>query len=89
MLEIEALRQQRAGAAYQSPARICLTAAGELVDCSDPAAATLLVGEGGEIPWEVAERYGLVASGGEEPPGGKRAARGKRVPDAQVEDKGA
>lgn len=88
MLDIETLRQQRAGPAYRSPARICLTADGVPVDCADPAAATLLVGEGGELPWEVAERYGLVA-GAADQPAGKRAARGKRVDDDRMEDKSA
>lgn len=90
MLEIEALRQQRAGAAYQSPARICLTADGELVDCSDPRAATLLVGEGCELPWDVAERYGLVAGGDDAPLSGENQprVRSKRVRDDRIEDKG-
>lgn len=89
MLEIESLRQQRSGAAYRSPVRICLTSTGELVDCGDPAAATLLVGEGGEIPWDVAERYGLVADAAGEHGAAKRPPRGKRVADAKLEDKGA
>lgn len=89
MLEIETLRKQRAGAAYRSSRRICLTDDGELVDCGDPAAARLLVGEGGEIPWDLAERYGLVADDGGEAGAGKRPARAKRVADAKLEDKSA
>lgn len=90
MLRIDDLRQQRSGRAYVSPRRLCLTADGEIVDCADPRAATLLVGEGCELPWDVAERYGLVAGGDDAPPSGENQprVRSKRVRDDRIEDKG-
>lgn len=59
-LEIRDLVRPAAGAMYVSPARICVTAEGELVDEDDPRAVTLLVAKGGEIPIDEARQYGLV-----------------------------
>ena len=60
-LNIDSLRREAAGAMWVSPARVCLTAEGGLVDCEDTRAVKLLVGEGGSLPVTEAERYGLVA----------------------------
>ena len=45
---------------FISAARLCLTADNQLVQADDPRAVRLLVGEGGSLPLDVAERYGLV-----------------------------
>lgn len=45
---------------YTSEKRLYLTADGKVVQEGDPAAATLLVGEGGQLSDEDAERYGLT-----------------------------
>lgn len=85
-LRIEELRQRRAGPAYRSPVRLAVTADGELVEDTDPRAAFLLVGAGGEIPWDLAARYGLVVDDEPAPEGRRvRRASDKRVKD--VEDK--
>lgn len=59
-LTIDELRRPAAGGMWVSPARLCVSAAGEVVACDSPAAVRLLVGEGGSIPVAEAERYGLV-----------------------------
>lgn len=45
---------------YTSEKRLYLTADGKVVEEGDPNAATLLVGEGGQLSDEDAEHYGLV-----------------------------
>ena len=60
-LNVELLRREAQGAMWVSPARVCLTAEGRLVNCEDVTAVKLLVGEGGSLPVAEAERYGLVA----------------------------
>lgn len=59
-LEIRDLKRPATGAMYVSPARICVTADGALVDEDDQRAVRLLVAAGGELPVEEARRYGLV-----------------------------
>lgn len=46
---------------YTSDKRVCLDASGNVVDCDSEAAATLLVGQGGQLSDEDARKYGLVA----------------------------
>lgn len=58
---MQRLQRVPAGGVYTSPARLCVDAAGELVDCDDTRAARLLVAEGGELSLAEAERYGLIA----------------------------
>jgi len=48
---------------YTSPARICVSADGELCDETDPRAVRLLVAEGGQIPASEAAKYGLIDGG--------------------------
>jgi hypothetical protein len=66
---------------------------GQLVDPTDPRARWLLVGEGGELPWDVAARYGLVAPEEDGPVQQEVRAQGRRVRRAadkrlkRVEDK--
>ena len=60
-LEIKDLRRQAQGLHWISPARLCVSADDEVVECTDPKARKLLVGEGGTLPLAVAERYGLVS----------------------------
>ena len=60
VLNVELLRREAQGAMWVSPARVCLTANGGLVDCEHVTAVKLLVGEGGSLPVAEAERYGLV-----------------------------
>ncbi len=60
-LDTSGLRKERDGGFYKSPARLFLTEdREEVVAEDDPGARFLLVGEGGSIPNEVAERYGLI-----------------------------
>lgn len=47
---------------YLSKKRLYLTADGTVVEGDDPAAATLLVGEGCELDDATAEQYGLTAT---------------------------
>lgn len=61
---IEDLRREPAGAMYVSPARICVTADGELCEETDPRAVRLLVAKGCEIPAAEAAQYGLIAGVG-------------------------
>lgn len=92
MLRIDDLRRRKEGRAYVASARLCLTADGRVVACDDVEAATLLVGEGGEIPWSVAARYGLVADEATTAQAANKPAprvRAKRVRDDRLEDKGA
>jgi hypothetical protein len=91
-LDIRELRRPPEGGAYVSPLRLCLDAAGSLVDCADPAAVTLLVAEGGELPLPDAERYGLIGQEREdgptpEAPKRRRAPSDKAAPGG--EDKGS
>jgi hypothetical protein len=89
-LRIEELRRRREGAVYRSPRRIAVAEDGTLVDPADPRARWLLVGEGGELPWDVAARYGLVADGDEgEQPQRKRLRRPEDKRLRETEDKGS
>lgn len=45
---------------YVSDKRLCLDAAGKVVDCDSIEARELLVGEGGEMPEERARELGLI-----------------------------
>lgn len=65
--EIQELRRAPVGAMYVSPARICVTADGELCDEDDVRAVRLLVAAGGEIPAAEAAQYGLIAEPEAEP----------------------
>lgn len=47
---------------YTSDERLYLTAKGEVVKEGDPRAASLLVGAGGQLSAEDAEKYGLLAA---------------------------
>lgn len=78
-LDITSLQKIADGAMYVSPARLCLSEGDELVSCDAPEAVRLLVGEGGSIPTEVAEKYGLIARRGEFEP---RAAETVALIDA-------
>ena len=49
------------GAMYKSDKRLLLTADGQVVGPDDPRGVSLLVAEGGEIPYPDAIKYGLVA----------------------------
>lgn len=75
LLEINTLRKAASGSDYVSDHRICVSADGELVECTDPSAVRLLVGEGGSIPRAEAERYGLIADEplADEPPAEPKA----------------
>jgi len=64
-LEIKTLRMQAQGAMYVSPARICVTADGELCDENDTRAVRLLVGKGCAIPASEAAQYGLIVDAAE------------------------
>ena len=64
--KITELRREPDGAMYTSPARICVTADGELCEETDSNAVRLLVAEGGQIPAAEAAKYGLIA-GAEQP----------------------
>lgn len=44
---------------YTADKRICVDAAGKVVDCESEQAARLLVGQGGTLTDAQAERYGL------------------------------
>ena len=67
------------GNAYVSDKRLYLTRAGAVVEEGDPAADSLLVGEGGTISHEDAERYGLLEAPAAEPPA-KEARAAKPAP---------
>ena len=67
-ITIESLRRTAPGGVYTSPARIFLTEdGGEVVFEGDARAATLLCGEGCEMPADEAAKYGLIADDGESP----------------------
>lgn len=83
-LKIDELRRPPDGAFYTSPARICVTAAGALVECTDPKAARLLVGEGGQIPVDEARLHGLI-----EEPAAKERRGAENKGRKPVEDKAA
>ncbi len=51
---------------YTSEKRLYLTAEGKVVEEGDPNAATLLVGIGGQLSDEDAERYGLTGKATDE-----------------------
>ena len=48
------------GTMYRSDKRLLLTADGQIVGPDDPRGVTLLVAEGGEIPYPDAVKYGLA-----------------------------
>lgn len=48
------------GNMYRSDKRLLLTADGKIVGPDDPKGVTLLVAEGGELPYPEAIKYGLV-----------------------------
>lgn len=63
------------GSMYRSDKRLLLTADGQIVGPDDPKGVTLLVAEGGEIPYPDAIKYGLV-------PDPKAGQEVKAKPDA-------
>jgi hypothetical protein len=63
---------------YISDRRLYLDADGNVVEAGDPAAATLLVGEGGNLPLARAEELGLVGEKAEK-------ARSARAAKAEAE----
>lgn len=48
------------GAMYRSDKRLLLTADGKVVGPDDPKGVSLLVAEGGELPYQDAIKYGLI-----------------------------
>lgn len=60
--EIIDLKRQPEGAMYVAPARLCVTADGEVCSQDDPRAVRLLVAEGCSIPAREAAQYGLIGS---------------------------
>jgi hypothetical protein len=52
---------------YTADKRLYLDADGNVVDEGDPRAATLLVGEGGQLSDEDAKKYGLTSKAKAEP----------------------
>jgi hypothetical protein len=50
----------KGGKWYKSTERLYLTAAGEVVKADDPDRKTLLIAAGCEMPYDVAEKYGLT-----------------------------
>ena len=61
-LTINELKKKPAdGSVYTSDFRICLDADGKACDCDDAAAVSLLVGEGCQIPTDLAAAHGLIA----------------------------
>ena len=75
--EITELRRPAAGAMWTSPARLCVTADGELCDELDPRAVRLLVSKGGQLPVAEAARYGLVGDEFPEAPKERKAPANK------------
>lgn len=61
-LKINELRREPEGAMYVAPARLCVTADGEVCSQDDPRAVRLLVAEGCSIPASEAAQYGLIGS---------------------------
>lgn len=67
---------------YTSEKRWYLTADGKAVEEGDPTAATLLIGIGGQLSDEDAERYGLTGSKAKAAPPANKA---KAAPAANKE----
>lgn len=85
--DIQSARRPADGGFYVSPVRISLTVDDELCDPESEEAAFLLVGKGGSLPTEVAERYGLVGEPGSHPkkPGNK-SRKGLEDKDGATDD---
>lgn len=71
--------------AYTSDRRLYLTADDQVVEEGDPAAATLLVGEGCDVDDETAKRYGLKAKAAPEEKA--KAPAANKAKTAAPEDK--
>lgn len=85
-LNINAVQLDVPNGDYVSPARICVTADGELVSADDPRGVRLLVGEGGTLPRSEAERYGLIASQKAQEPAAARVEEAvEEVPEPVAE----
>lgn len=62
---------------YTADRRICVDAAGNVVDCESDQAARLLVGQGGTLTDAEAEKYGLTKAAAPAPNKARSASENK------------